>query len=264
MEARIKNVDEYPQQWLEELLVTGDSMCYAYQQDPRFCYFLYVSHSYPRKERFTPLVLVHGSGRDASTLRDDYAAFAEQNDLIIISPLFPCGILDPNDHDSYKLVVAQSVHYDKILLGMLEECKLRYPKLDINRFLLYGFSGGGQFVHRFAYRYATRLCGLCIGAPGLIEPITDQTFKTNDLQLAALQSVPILMIVGERDLDTRYLVARGRQYDQNRNELMHLLKKNFESYGIKNITLVKVPGAGHDSRLMTPDVQKFFQLMLDS
>ena len=36
------------------------------------------------------------------------------------------------------------------------------------RFLLHGFSGGGQFVHRFGYLHADRLAGLSIGAPGRI------------------------------------------------------------------------------------------------
>lgn len=41
------------------------------------------------------------------------------------------------------------VKHDLLLLQMLEEVSICWPGIDTRKFFLAGFSGGGQFAHRF-------------------------------------------------------------------------------------------------------------------
>ncbi|MEJ7757326.1 MAG: hypothetical protein WKF83_14410 [Nocardioidaceae bacterium] len=75
-----------------------------------------------------------------------------------MAPLFPAGIIEPDDIDNYKWLEYHGIRFDKILLAMVDEVAQKYH-LDARRFLLHGFSGGGHFAHRFFYLHATRLQG---------------------------------------------------------------------------------------------------------
>lgn len=52
------------------------------------------------------VVAVHGTGRNVGALRDGLIPFADRHDLIVVTPLFPCGIDDPDDVHNYKTVEA--------------------------------------------------------------------------------------------------------------------------------------------------------------
>jgi poly(3-hydroxybutyrate) depolymerase len=84
-----------------------------------------------------------------------------------LAPLFPSGIIDPSDEDNYKFIKYHDIRFDHVLLAMIDEVAIKY-RVNKDRFLLHGFSGGGQFVHRFFYLHPKRLMGVSIGAPGRI------------------------------------------------------------------------------------------------
>jgi pimeloyl-ACP methyl ester carboxylesterase len=121
-------------------------------------------------DQLTDLILSRprsGTERGMQAYRDAFADFAEANDCIVLAPLFPAGITGPGELSSYKLLRAGALHDDAVLLSMVDELQEKY-RLEDERFLLYGFSGGGHFTHRFLYLHPEHLRGASIGAPGVV------------------------------------------------------------------------------------------------
>ena len=80
------------------------------------------------------------------------------------------------------------------------------------RFGLFGYSGGGQFVNRYALLHPETLWAVSIGAPGsvtLLDPEQDWWVGVRDAQARfgkavdaeALRKVAVHMIVGKADLE---------------------------------------------------------------
>ncbi len=66
--------------------------------------------------------------------------------------------------DGYKYLSEPCIRYDDILLDMVAEVKERWG-LAGDRFGLFGFSGGAQFVNRFLLLRPRSLWAASIGAP---------------------------------------------------------------------------------------------------
>ncbi|MCY3865469.1 MAG: alpha/beta hydrolase [Chloroflexi bacterium] len=176
----------------------------AYGADPRFSYCLYVPDEIRRIG-----VYVHGTYRDAAFYRDQLTDFADRNQVLLLCPLFPAGLIDPHDVENYKLLRYQEIRFDRILLGMVDEIGQRYA-VPCERFMLGGFSGGAQFAHRFAYFYAERLTALSLAAPGRVT-LLDETLDWwpgiadaerlfgRAIDIPALRALPIQLLVGEND-----------------------------------------------------------------
>lgn len=178
----------------------------AYGGDPRFSYCLYVPAEIRRI-----CVYVHGTYRDAAFYRDQLSDFAIRNQVLLVCPLFPAGLIEPNDVENYKLLRFHEIRYDLILLGMLDEISQRYA-VNAARFMLGGFSGGAQFAHRFAYFHAERLSALSLAAPGrvtLLDDTLDWWSGVRDaerlfgraIDASALRALPIQLLVGANDDD---------------------------------------------------------------
>ncbi|MBL4603837.1 MAG: hypothetical protein JKY84_13915, partial [Emcibacteraceae bacterium] len=75
----------------------GQTPFFACQFDQRFSYCLYVPKDYytQTQDNFNLLVIIHGSARTAERYRNLFADFAEENQCIVLAPLFPIGIEDP-------------------------------------------------------------------------------------------------------------------------------------------------------------------------
>lgn len=123
---------------------------FACLEDQRFSYCLYVPSGY-REEGNTkhPLVVImHGTERTAAQYRDDYINFSEETGVIILAPLFPAHIIEPEDLENYKAIRFHDIRFDLVLLSMVDEVAAKY-RVEADRFLLHGFSGIGQFSNRF-------------------------------------------------------------------------------------------------------------------
>lgn len=168
----------------------------ACRQDPRFSYCLYVPECHQvRPEQAAPLlVVVHGSARTAESFRDAFIEFAEQEGCVVLAPLFPIGAVMAEDADGYKLQPPRSYAYDQLLLAMVKEvAETFHTERD---FLLYGFSGGAQFAHRFYYLHPHRLKGLSVHAPGQV-CLPAQNLSTEVRQ--AMRQVPVQLVIGSED-----------------------------------------------------------------
>lgn len=260
----------------------GHTTVYASRLDQRFAYCAYVPQDYDEEgDKTYPLaVIVHGTERGMSRYRDAFATFAEENGVIVLSPLFPANICFPGDLSSYKMLRAGELHYDAVLLDMVEEMRERY-RVASDRVLMYGFSGGGHFTHRFLYLHPERVLAASVGAPGVVTLLDFERdfwvgvrdFETvfgKAVDLEAMRRVPVQMVIGGDDLETWEITITPKDAwwmegadlaGKTRNDRIRALKRSLEAQGL-DVTLNVVPGVGHDDRRLLPKVQDFFGKVL--
>jgi len=261
----------------------GQTTVYACRLDQRFSYCCYVPEDYAEEgdRRYPLAVIVHGTERGMQYCRDAFADFAEAEGVIVLAPLFPVGITAPGELSSYKLLRHGALRYDAVLLSMVDELRERY-RLAGDRFLLYGFSGGGHFTHRFLYLHPERLLAASIGAPGVVTLLDrEQDFWVGvrdwqdrfgkPLDLAAIRRVPVQMLIGGDDTET-WEIALTPDDDwwmpgaeiagADRQDRMRALKASFERHGIE-VRHDVVRGVAHDDREMLDRVKDFFAGVLD-
>jgi predicted peptidase len=252
-----------------EFYHSGPTAFFACQRDQRFSYCLYVPAAHKTTTRPLPLIVVmHGTQRTAERYRDAYREFAEENDAVILAPLFPAGIAEPGDLHGFKKLRFHGIRFDELLLDIVAEVGERYL-VETERLYLHGFSGGGQFAHRFAYLHPERLAAVSIGAPGRVTRINpdvpwwpgtadlrEQFGK--DLDLPALRRVAVHMVVGAEDTDTWEIQEQGVDAGgDTRIDRLTALRANFESHRVP-VSFDLVPGVGHRGVLVQGQVQRFF------
>ncbi|WP_232668658.1 alpha/beta hydrolase [Pseudonocardia sp. TRM90224] len=258
----------------------GATTVFASQFDQRFSYCLYVPTAHDPEGDPVPLVVLqHGTGRRGPQYRDRFAEWAEQHGALVLAPLFPAGIGDPDDLHNFKFIRYRGIRFDDVLLSMVDEVGDRF-NVAADRFLLHGFSGGGQFVHRFAYLHPQRLRGLSIGAPGRITYIDPDSPWWTGLKgfeeefgcpprIEELRDVPVQMVVGDADVETWEINNPGDSnwmdgadaHGTTRVERLQALRANFEANGI-TVRFDVVPGVGHSPMDVLAPVKDFFATIL--
>ncbi|MFJ2987801.1 alpha/beta hydrolase [Collimonas sp. NPDC087041] len=260
----------------------GHSTIYASRSDPRFSYCTYVPHHIGNvSARPLQLVVVmHGTGRAFTEYRDAFAEFAKWNDCIVLCPLFPAGPLGDGNRDGFKQLREGAIHYDEVLLDMVDEVAEKFG-CDFSKFALFGYSGGGQFVNRFGYLHPERLWALSIGAPGsvtLLDVNQDwwvgvRNFETRfgkPLNLDVLKTLPVHMIVGKADIETweithkeggKFFMPGANDAGRTRPERLDTLRKSFEAAGVA-VTLDVVDNVPHNGLACVDKVQDFFAATL--
>lgn len=231
--------------------------------DPRFTWRLHASAGFERAPADHRLVVaVHGSSRRVEALLSAFAPHADRNRWVVLAPHFPPDVLGNGDGDGYKTLVEGDIRYDRLLLAMVEEAAQALGA-RFDRFGLYGFSGGGQFAHRFLYLHPDKLWAAVIGAPGAITRIDDRFdywLGTGNLaavfgaplDLDALRKVPIQLLCGDQDLAELPIPARFAErlkplgdIGRNRVDRIGLLLANYREHGL-DVRLDMVPGVAHE------------------
>src|SRR5688572_11300813 len=198
---------------LRQMYERGATPVFACRADPRFSYCLYVPPSFDADPAAHQLVVpVHGSGRSMETYRDRFAAFGQYRRCVILAPMFPVGPLGDGNPHGFKVLQEADVRYDQVLLAMVDEAAAMlgaaFPK-----FMLFGYSGGGHFAHRFYYLHPQRLHAVSVGAPGsvtLLDDSRDWWVGTRNVQalfgraidLDVLRAVRVQLVVGAADTET--------------------------------------------------------------
>ncbi len=256
----------------------GETTYFASQYDQRFGYYLYVpTHfSFETAKDFVLCIPIHGSGRGAQTYREELKEFGQKNNAIVLAPLFPAGIVRPGEVSNYKFIEFEGIRYDLLLLGMIEEISKRYL-VPADNLLLFGFSGGAHFVHRFFYLHPERLRAVAIGSPGAVTLIDDETpwwCGTKDLEARfgraidaeALRKVAVQMIVGGSDTETWEITFKpespnwmegANDAGVTRIDRLRTLQKNYEANGIE-VDFRILDGVGHDGRAILKPAIEFF------
>ncbi|MFF1586485.1 alpha/beta hydrolase [Streptomyces sp. NPDC058286] len=256
--------------------VTGATTQFASRYDQRLSYCLYVPSAHETATEPLPLlVMQHGTGRTGPQYRDAMAEFAEEHGIVVLAPLFPAGLGDdPDDLHNFKFIAHQGIRFDLALLAIVEEAAERVH-IDTSRFVLHGFSGGGQFAHRFLLLHPDRLAGVSIGAPGrvtLIDPEREWWLGTkgfaerfgDPVDLDLVRKVPVHMVIGAEDTETWEINNPGDSnwmdgaddVGRTRVERISALRDNYRAHGI-DVTLDVVPGLGHDGMGVLEQVRDF-------
>ncbi|WP_087721721.1 hydrolase [Pandoraea sp. PE-S2T-3] len=254
----------------------GSTTIFSYAGDPRFAYALYVPKAITQPgNRVELVVVVHGTGRQFTNYRDAFAEFGRWQDCLILCPLFPVGVRGDGNPGGFKHLVEADIRYDDVLLGMVDEVSRKY-EASFDKFALFGYSGGGQFVNRFGYLHPERLWALSIGAPGSVTLLDAQQnwwVGIGDMQqrfgkaldLDALRSVPVHMVVGKADLETWEITHReggphfmpgANSAGANRQERLASLRDSFERAGV-DVTFDVIDNMPHNGMLAVPAVQDF-------
>ena len=180
--------------------------------DLRFHYWVHLPDYYYDEEEheYSLLVIIHGTGCAIEEYIKQAKELADKYHMAVLAPMFPGGLIQRDDFNSYKLLSCDGIRYDLILLDMIEDMAKRYPGVHTDQFFMFGHSGGGQFVNRFLLAHPDRLKACSIGAPGrptFLNPDEDyfwgiRDFKDYfgyDVDLEAVKKVPVLISVGGGD-----------------------------------------------------------------
>ena len=261
----------------------GATTTYAAASDPRCAWCCYIPESYEEEgDQTYPLaVIVHGTERGMHYYRTAFADFAEAQQVIVLCPLFPVNLAFPGDLSSYKILRYGDLHYDRILLGMIDEVQAKW-RIAGRRVLMYGFSGGGHFTHRFLYLHPERLLAAAVGAPGIVTLLDDRHdfwVGTGDLEnrfgraadREAIARVPVLLIAGAEDKETwEIAINKGDPWWMEGADLagadrvtrLQALHESLTRAGV-DASVTLVPGERHDDRKLIPLVKDFFAKQLD-
>jgi len=248
------------------------------QFDKRFSYSLYIPENYDEDKikTYNLAVIVHGSMRNYQEYIDEFVDFAEETNTVILAPLFPGGVTDKWESDSYKFVRVDGEKFDLILLGMIKEVGEEFKKVKVKKIMMHGYSGGGQFVHRFFYFHPDRLLSISIGAPGnvtLLDEGASWYVGTKDISIdiKKMQEVKVLMVVGKKDTETwmiddekaPYWVQDFQNAGLNRIERLRALKKSYQKEKI-HVEYQELEGIAHEGMKVIPTVKKFFKEHLNT
>lgn len=259
---------------------TGATTMFTSQRHERFSYCLYVPTVHERTERQLPLIVImHGTARTAMEYRDAFADFAERYGAVVLAPLFPASLSDPEELHHFKFLDSGGTRWDQVLLDIVDEVAEAF-RVERGRFLLHGFSGGGQFAHRFFYLHPDRLAAVSVGAPGrvtLLDTAQPWWLGVEDigarfgipLDVPAMTRVPVQMVVGAEDTETWEINNVGdpnwlpgaERAGATRIERLASLRDSFTEAGI-SVRFDLVPGVAHDGPRVLPVVQDFFAAVL--
>lgn len=260
---------------------TGRTTGFASQSDPRFSYWLHVPRCYRTQAASAAgrpmLVAVHGTDRNVPMLRSLFEEFSERHGVLVLAPHFPAGLGNPEDVDAYKYLRAFGVNYDEALLGIVQEVAARYG-CDARQFLLFGFSGGAHFAHRFWYLYPERLRGLVVAAPGSVTlPTQEEEWWVGikgveerfgrKVDLAAMSAVPTLLTVGADDTAPDLITHQeGSVYwmkgaNAAGRTRVDRLRKLRDALRAKNIPVAyrELPGVAHTYPPVVEAAAQFFE-----
>lgn len=268
---------------LEQTYFRGATPIFASRIDPRFSYTLYVPERFDQfdRSRTTILVAVHGTGRMQALYRDLFSEFAERHNCIVLAPLFPADVLGDGNLSGYKYIVERDIRYDLVMLGMLDEVARRFG-VSASRVLMFGFSGGGHFTHRFTILHADRVRAASIGAPGSVTLLDaaapwwvgiadcEQRFGIR-VDPRSFHDLPLHFVVGDADTETweitfkqgdRNYMPGANRAGRTRGERVRALAESFRSHGAR-VRVDLVPGAAHDVTEVVQKTREFFGDVLD-
>lgn len=123
--------------------------------------YIYVPTNASRQGPLQILVAMHGMGDNGPNFCQNLLAAADRNGWIIVAPTFKY-----QDYKNPDLVAQDDVTFLPRLLAMIDSIPGRTGLATRNKVLLYGFSRGGQAVHRFATFFPERTAGVAANSAG--------------------------------------------------------------------------------------------------
>lgn len=205
------------------------------------------------------LISVHGVTRQVREQLTGWATLADRLGLALVAPHF-----GEVDHQGYQRLAARAGEpsSDIALLRLLDRLRTD-GRLRSGPVYLFGFSGGAQFVHRFAMAHPEVSAGVIVASAGYYTfpdrltpfPYGLATRRSSlDLRLEEFLRIPLLVVVGEADVhrDRRFRrrtwldLWQGHTRAERAERWAEALRREAERRGIPpNISFLRLPGAGH-------------------
>lgn len=173
--------------------------------DPRLSYCLFISQT--MNPELPLFIAVHGIRRGASSQASQFAPFIESIGGVLVAPLFhKRRFRDYQRLGRHGKGDRADMALKRIVADVSEKLGVAYPQL-----VLFGYSGGGQFVHRYAMANPRQVKRMAIAASGWYTfPDTSQAFphgigrsnRLPDIQFdpSRFLEIPTLVLVGEADV----------------------------------------------------------------
>lgn len=167
-------------------------------------YIVYIPKE--RSDETRIMCTIHGISRNALEHIKGFIPQAERYGSVIVAPLFP-RINFPR----YQQLgtSANQERADMAFNNILQDAQewLNLPSAPI---LIFGFSGGGQFAHRYAMFYPKRVAKMVLAAPGWYSfPDPEQKYPYGiksslnwpklTFAMEKFLQIPTLVLVGEED-----------------------------------------------------------------
>jgi len=174
------------------------------QADPGQEYFVYVpstgGHGAPL------LVTVHGISRNAREQAKRFASYSEKFGVVLVSPHFPAERFGDYQRLGRE---GRGTRADVTLDSIVEEVAW-LTGASATQISLFGYSGGAQFVHRYAMAHPQQVAGVAVAGAGWYTfPDARQRFPYGIRRSKHLTSVrfdpeeflrvPMTVFVGEND-----------------------------------------------------------------
>jgi predicted esterase len=216
----------------------------------------------PAREADAPMVIaVHGSDRDTTGLLGGFDALGDSVSLLV--PEFPQVVAGQDIGDDYKFLIGNWVNYLDLLDAMRRDAAAQLNATPRATYL-FGFSGGAQFVHRYALFRGQSIDGFVAASPGSVTLLRKDVewwpgLRGADamgemLDIEAMDRLRIAFLVGDQDRKAG-LVSRpagstfGSDFADlagaNRIERTRALAESFSNAGL-SCEFQLIPGAGHE------------------
>ncbi|OPX40261.1 MAG: hypothetical protein B1H11_00525 [Desulfobacteraceae bacterium 4484_190.1] len=187
--------------------------------DPTQRYYLYVPRGGGAVK--SVFVTVHGVKRMAKEHALQFASFAERYGVVLVAPLFPKTYF----RDYQRLGRnGRGRRADRALNRILTEVGF-LTGANIDKLYMFGYSGGGQFVHRYAMAYPKRTARIVVAAAGWYTfPDSAVNYPKGIKKVKGLKdirfdptqflSVPACVVVGEKDIQRDLELNKSSKIDQ--------------------------------------------------
>ena len=116
----------------------------ALKRNPSFEYLAYTPQNYDPTRKYPLFVAIHWNTGTARQQYEQWSNITNREYFIMLCPQFQYG---------YQWLQGRE---DRILIQMMDQLMKEF-KFDKKKVYLVGFSGGAQFVHRFAFKHPTRI-----------------------------------------------------------------------------------------------------------
>lgn len=198
-------------------IAAGEVVRMQMRSDARQGYYLYV----PRNlEKAAPVfVTVHGISRNAKEHAERFAPFAERYGVVVVAPRF-----GRKRFPRYQCLTADRHGHrpDAVLDDIVAEVRRALGLADSGLYL-FGFSGGGQFVHRYLMAKPAKVERAVVGAAGWYTfPDVRKRYprgtrvregRSPELDPAYLR-VPIAVVVGDGDVERNAALNQSPRIDR--------------------------------------------------
>ncbi|WP_078119963.1 alpha/beta fold hydrolase [Thiosocius teredinicola] len=181
---------------------------------PEIDYYLYRPSSHAQHRRI--LVSVHGVSRNAEEHIQLFRPLADRYGALLIAPLFT-----NRDFRDYQRLGRRKhgPRADLALIRVLNEVALHIG-CDTSCVDFFGFSGGAQFVHRFAMAHGTRVRRMVLGAAGWYTMPDDSLAYPHGI--ANARGLDAVRLSAKSATRMPTLVLVGDQDDKNDDEELNL------------------------------------------